>query len=112
MTLPEAIVQMKRTNRSTSRTDGASMAKPRTGRRGTVHWKERANAMPPHHHDMAASLLSISYRTGGAMPVCQLALQTRRTEQPVERLVSYASTVELLKSIEVALSLLVDVDDQ
>ena len=34
MTLPEAIVQMKWTNRSTSRTDGASMAKPRTGRRG------------------------------------------------------------------------------
>ena len=48
MTLPEAIVQMKRTNRSTSRADGASMAKPRTGRRGTVHWKERANVYSLH----------------------------------------------------------------
>ncbi len=65
MTLPEAIVQMKRTNRSTSRTDGASMAKPRTGRRGTVHWKERANAMPPPlAEEMAVSLVYFILCTG------------------------------------------------
>ena len=43
-------------------------------------WLEIAKALPPHHHDMAASLLSISYRTGGLSP-CVIKIPPRTFAQ-------------------------------